>query len=62
MGTSALPSIIGPASALFRPQKSHRTGACGKDELSSVVTVVTPHRSRESGNKHRPTLLVILPA
>ena len=37
-GTSALPSIIGPASALFRPQKSQSTGAVAPgDELSSVV-------------------------
>src|SRR5580704_18221295 len=45
-GISALPSIIGPASALFRPQKSHSTGGCAGDELSSVVTLVTPHRNR----------------
>ncbi len=45
-GKSALPSIIGPARALFRPQKSHSTGGCAGDELSSVVTLITPHRNR----------------
>src|SRR5271170_321792 len=45
-GISALPSIIGPASALLRPQKSHSTEGCAGDELSSVVTLVTPHRNR----------------
>jgi hypothetical protein len=45
-GISALPSIIGPASALFRAQKSHSTGGCVGDELSSVVTLVTPHRNQ----------------
>ena len=44
-GTSALPSIIGPASALFRPQKSHNTGGWAGYELPSVVTLVTPHRN-----------------
>ena len=36
-GTRALPSIIGPASAVVRPQKSQSTGAAG-DGLSSVVS------------------------
>ncbi len=48
MGFSAAPSIIGPASALFRPQKSHRTGGCAGAELSSVVTLVTPDQRQRS--------------
>ena len=51
-GISAVPSIIGPASALFRPQKSHSTGGCAGDELSSVVTLVTPDQ-RERNAKDR---------
>jgi len=48
MGKSAAPSIIGPASALFRPQKSHSTRGCAGDELSSIVTLVTPDQRQRS--------------
>jgi hypothetical protein len=48
IGNRALPSIIGPASALFRPQKSQRVGEI-EDELASVVVKVqTPHATRET--------------
>ena len=44
-GISALPSIIGPASAVFRPQKSQSTGGCPGEGRSSVVTLSTPDRN-----------------
>src|SRR5690242_9945274 len=55
-GISARPSIIGPASALFRPQKSHSTGGGAGDELSSVVTLVTPNGNHEpkQARSYRP--------
>jgi hypothetical protein len=44
--TSALPSIIGPASAVVRPQKSQGIGGAGWFGPPSFVAVklVTPHQ------------------
>ena len=59
---SALPSIIGPASVLLRPQKSHNTAGCAGYELPSVVTLFTPHRHHganrdaASGPKQAPMI------